>query len=255
MNIVVCCKFVPCLQDMEKGADGSVNFSKAEWQISDYDLQAIEAGAQLAKARGAKLIALSLGGKRIDDSKLRKDLLSRGPDELYLIVDDELQNAETGKVAELLAAAVRKLDADLVICGEGSADYYYQQTGLQLGEKLGWNCLNAVDAVQVQDEVLIAERVLEKEIETVSVPLPAVLSVTSSINTPPRPNMRAVLSAGKKPFTVWTPAELELTYDDTLNIVSTLAPKSVDRKGIIVEGDADAAAAELVKLLKGEGIL
>lgn len=255
MNIVVCCKFVPCLQDMEVGADHSVHFDRAEWQISEYDLQAVEAGVQLAKVTGGKLVAVSVGSKRIETTQLRKDLLSRGPEELYLITDNALECANTAEISSLLAEAVKKIGADVVLCGEGSADYYYQQTGLQLGEKLGWNCLNGVDSITAEAGGLLVDRVLETETETVSVPVPAVLSVTTGINVPPRPNMRAILAAGKKPVTIWAPGELTEQTASATEIVSTVAPDSVDRKGIVIGGTLEEATAELVRLLKTESAL
>lgn len=255
MNIIVCCKFIPCLQDMEVGANGSVNFSRAEWQISDYDLQAIEAGVKLAKATEGKLTAVSVGTKKIETTQLRKDLLSRGPDELYLVTDDSLENADTAKISALLAGAVKKIGADLVICGEGSADYYYQQTGLQLGEKLDWVTLNNVDSITVDGEGLLVDRVLENEIEKIAVQLPAVISVTSSINEAPRPNMRAILSAGKKPVTVWETAEADADAVNAVEIISTVASKSADRKGEIIEGALEEAVVELTRRLKSENVL
>lgn len=254
MNIIVCCKFVPCLQDMETGPDKSVNFSKAQWQISDYDLQAIEAGIQLAKACGGNLIAVSAGTTKIESTQLRKDLLSRGPDELYLIADDALENADTAQISALLAEAVKKIGADLVICGEGSADYYYQQTGLQLGERLGWISLGNIDAVSMAENSIVVERALETEIEKLSAPLPAVISVTSSINVPPRPNMRAILSAGKKPVTIWSLADFDVAEAVT-ETISTQAPDSAERAGEILEGGVAEAAAEMARRLKADGLL
>ncbi len=254
MNIIVCCKFVPCLQDMEVGANKSVNFSKAQWQISDYDLQAVETGVQLAKVSGGKLTAVSVGSTKIESTQLRKDLLSRGPDELYLIADDALENADTAQVSALLAEAVKKIGADIVICGEGSADYYYQQTGLQLGERLDWANLSNIESVSIDGDTLVLERCLESEIEKLSVQIPAVISVTSSINEPPRPNMRAILSAGKKPVTVWTLADMT-PVEAVSDVISTLAPDSAERAGEILEGSVEEAAAEMARRLKADGLL
>lgn len=254
MNIIVCCKFVPNLQDMEVGADHSVDFSKAQWQISDYDLQAVEAGVRLAKETGGKLTAVSVGTSKINSPQLRKDLLSRGPDELYLITDDTLENADTAQVSTLLAGAVKKLHADLVLCGEGSADFYYQQTGLQLGERLDWACLSGVDEVSLKEGSLVVDRVLESETEVIAIQLPAVLSVTSSINEPPRPNMRSILAAGKKPVTVWAPEELD-GCAAAVEVLSTLAPDSAERSGEILEGTLEAVAAEAAHRLKLENLI
>lgn len=254
MNIIVCCKFVPCLQDMEVGPAKSVNFSKAQWQISEYDLQAVEVGVQLAKKTGGKLTALSVGTSKIESTQLRKDLLSRGPDALYLVVDDALENADTAQISGLLKNAIEKIGADLVICGEGSADLYYQQVGSQLGEKLDWINFTNIDAVEVNDGELVIDRVLENETEQLAVQLPAVISVTSSINEPPRPNMRAILSAGKKPVTIWSPADVG-AVDAVIDIKSTLAPDSAERAGEILGGSVNEAAAEMARRLKASGLL
>src|SRR5512142_2559545 len=103
MKIVVCVKMTPEAGDIEVKADGSISLERAEWSIGSLDLQAVEAGAQLAEATGGKLIALSAGPAQAASSKLKKDLLSRGPDELVMIVDEALRDADTATTAALLA--------------------------------------------------------------------------------------------------------------------------------------------------------
>lgn len=256
MNIIVCCKFVPDTQDIETRPDGSVSLDRAVWKISEYDLQAVEAGVRMAAATGGKLIALSVGPPRIDAAQLKKDLLSRGPEELNLVIDSNLANADTAVVSAILAEVIKQVGADLVLCGEGSADYYFQQTGLQVGERLGWATLNGIEVIEPMGDRVKVERLLENEIEVLDVPLPAVLTVTSSINTPPVPGMKAVLSAGKKPVKVWSLAELGLeSLTARLEVISTSAPKTVDRKGQIIGGSVTEAVAELVRNLGGEGLI
>ena len=58
--------------------------------------------------------------------------------------------------ARVLAAAVKQLDdVSLVLCGEGSADRYAQQVGVQLGELLGLPTVNAVSSIELDDLSLI----------------------------------------------------------------------------------------------------
>ena len=256
MNIVVCCKFTPNTQDIEVRSDGSFSLDKAEWQISDYDLQAIEAGVQLANAMGGKLIAVSAGSSRIENPQLRKNLLSRGPEELHLVIDPTLANADTAVISKVLSEVIKKLDASVVLFGEGSADYYYQQTGLQVGERLGWANLNAIEAIEPLEEGLKVDRLLENEIEVLEVQLPAALTVTTSINTPAIPGMKAVLSAGKKPFKVWSLSDLGIeTGEKAIEVVNMYAPPAVDRKKVIFDGSADEAIAQLITALDSEGLL
>src|SRR5512133_3759266 len=116
MNIVVCIKITPDAGDIEVRPDGTISLERAEWVIGGFDLQALEAGVRLAESSpGSKVIALSAGPKQIGSSKLRKDVLSRGPDELVLVADDALRDADTAVTAQVLAQAIRGMDGvDLV---------------------------------------------------------------------------------------------------------------------------------------------
>ena len=101
MKIITCCKCVPDEQDIAvNNADGSLDFSKADAKISQYDLNAIEAACQLKQqAAEAQVTALSVGGKALTNAKGRKDVLSRGPDELIVVIDDQFEQALRGSAA------------------------------------------------------------------------------------------------------------------------------------------------------------
>jgi electron transfer flavoprotein beta subunit len=256
MNILVCCKIVPEEQDISINSDRTVNLGKADLKISQYDLNAMEAGAALAAAGGGTVIALSAGDKKsTENSKVRKDILSRGPDSLVLVGDDSLAGALPDRTADVLAGAAKKVGFDLILCGEGSGDLYAQQVGILLGEKLGVPCINAVSKISVDGGSARVERSLEDEVEVLDLPLPAVLSVTTDINTPRIPSMKAILAAGKKPVTLYSAQDAGCGEAAPLSVaLSVLAPEQVDRLGNIIEGDSDeniAAFAENVrKVLK-----
>jgi electron transfer flavoprotein beta subunit len=258
VNIVVCVKFTPDAGDIETQPDGSISLARADWSIGSFDLQALEAGARLAEATSGKVMALSAGPRQINQSKLKKDLLSRGPDELYLVADDALQDAGTAATAQVLAQAIGKLGGfDLVLCGEGSADLYFQQVGLHLGEILGLPTLNAVSKIETDSSGLLVERDLDDEIEVLEVPLPAVLSVTTDIHEARLPTMKEILRAGKKPVVEWTLADLGLPapIEPQTEILSTRAPHQVQRKNIKIEGSPEEVAQTLVSYLNKEGLI
>ncbi len=259
MNIVVCYKMTPDPADIETRRDGSISLDRAEWTIGSLDLQAIEAGVRLAEVTGGKVTGLSAGPQQIDNSKLKKDFLSRGAAELVLIVDPMLNDADTFMTARVLAEAIHKLEpVDLVICGEGSADLYFQQVGLQLGELLGWITINAISRIgPLGGNALLVERTLEDEIEVIEAPMPAVLSVTTDINPPRLPTMMEILKAGKKPIRQWTLADLGLAghLEPGVEVVAVTAPQSVERKHRMLTGTAEEVAAGLLDGLKREGVL
>lgn len=252
MNIIVCYKIVPDEQDIVVRPDRTLALDKAEWKIGQYDLCAVEAGMQIVEAVGGKLAALSIGTKQLENSKLKKGILSRGPQELFLVIDDTLANADTHQTATILADSVKKIEnADLILCGEGSSDLYAQQVGIQLGELLNLPTINAVSKITVQGERLVVERTLEDEVEVLEISLPAVVSVTTDINLPRIPGMKDILAAGKKPMTQWGVSDLGLeNKEKSTKIINTLAPQQADRKHIILEGESEEVINKLFEHLR-----
>lgn len=258
MNIIVCYKLIPDSEDITIKPDGSISTDQAEWVISEYDLLAVEAGLQLIEKHGGKLIALSVGGENLQNSKSKKDILSRGPDELTLVIDSVLDYGDTHLTAQTITAAIKKIgEYDLVLFGEGSGDLYFQQVGLQVGELLGITTLNGISSIEVEDRQATIERSLENEIDALSITLPAALTVTTDINKPRLPTMKEILKAGKKPITEWSLVDLPLPSElkPAVDITSIKAPKMVDRKRIQISGKAEDAVQTLIGYLSKEGVL
>ena len=233
MNIVAAFKVVPDDQDIQVSADGTLDYSKAKNTVSAYDLNAIEAAAQLAAANeGSNVVAVTVGGADIDDSKLKKNVLARGVDELYMTADDACKGLDARATAVALAELVSKVgDFDVVLCGDGSADNYAQQVDVQLAAKLGLPVVTAATKITAKDGALEVERTLEDVVEVVEVPLPAVVSV----------------AAGKKPMNV---AGADGAYESSIEVASCLAPKQADRKREILEASADGAIEQFAAALK-----
>ncbi|BBV00204.1 MULTISPECIES: putative electron transfer flavoprotein FixA [Providencia] len=253
MNIITCYKSVPDEQDIiVNSSDGSLDFSRADTKISQYDLNAIETANQIkAQQADSKVIALSIGGKALTNMKARKDVLSRGPDELVVVIDDQLEHALPHQTAITLGAAAQKVGFDLIICGDGSADLNAQQVSILLGETLQVPAINGVkNIVSITADTVIVERELEDEIETLSLPLPAIIAVTSDINVPVIPSMKAILGAAKKPVQAWTMADIGLDNVAALSSQSIAAPKQKVRQRIIIEGDGDDQIAQFAEHLR-----
>ena len=248
MNIVAAFKVVPDDQDIQVSADGTLDYSKAKNTVSAYDLNAIEAAAQLAAANeGSNVVAVTVGGADIDDSKLKKNVLARGVDELYMTADDACKGLDARATAVALAELVSKVGAfDVVLCGDGSADNYAQQVDVQLAAKLGLPVVTAATKITAKDGALEVERTLEDVVEVVEVPLPAVVSVAPDIALPRIPGMKDILAAGKKPSSVNAASDVEAAVVD---VVETKAPQQAERKmemlDASVDGDLEKFAAAL----------
>lgn len=253
MKIITCYKCVPDEQDIAiNNADGTLDFSKADSKISQYDLNAIEAACQLKQQVGeAQVVAMSVGGKALTNAKGRKDVLSRGPDELIVVIDDQFEQTLPQQTATALAAAAQKSGFDLLICGDGSSDLYAQQVGLLVGEMLNMPAINGVSKIlSLTDSTLTVERELEDEVETLSIPLPAVIAVSTDINTPQIPSMKAILGAAKKPVQVWSSADIGLNGAQAYSEQQVAAPKQRERQRVVIEGDGEEQIAAFVENLR-----
>jgi electron transfer flavoprotein beta subunit len=254
MNIISCFKVVPEEEDITIKSNGDLSFERAKLTISSYDLNGIESGIQLVEANNGSLVALSVGAANIDDSKLKKNVLSRGPESLFLVADAQLDNMDTHQTALALKAAIQKIGAyDLILCGEGSADLYAQQVGAQLGQLLNVTTINSISKITEIDGKVIVERTLEDEVEILEISLPAVVSVTSDINLARIPSLKNIIAAGKKTATIWSINDVELSKPvNSIEILDTKAPKQVDRKQDIIEGDSDDAIKKFIEKISGE---
>lgn len=252
MKIIVCYKLVPEVSGVKVKPDKTLDMSSCEWSISQYDTNAVEAAARLAASvEGSTFTALTAGGSITDNTKLRKAILARGPQDLKVVCDDALNSADCYATARVLADAIKKMgDVDVVVFGEGSGDLYAQQTGNMVGAMLGWNTVNAVSDIKMGDNVLEVSRTIEECTENLLVGLPAALSVTSDICTPRIASMRDILAAGKKPVEVWSLDDLSSAVENKTVIESILAPDQTDRMKIVKEADDEEHIDAVVTQLR-----
>lgn len=251
MKIIVCFKIVHSEEELIINPDRTINESKASLAISTYDCNAVEAAMRLASSvEGSEVIALTVGDERVENSKNKKGILSRGPGALYSVMDQQLKHADSFMIASCIKAAVDKLGgADLIICGEGSGDEYNQQVGCLVGALYGYPTLNGISSICKDDQGLIVERTTEDGTEKLAVSLPAVLSVTSNICPAKIPSMKDILSAGKKPMTVFSLDDIKNESTSAVETVNILAPESTERKKQIIKGDGEEQIEAFVQMI------
>jgi len=253
-KVVVCYKWVLDEAYIMLNADTSLDISRAEWKISDYDRNAIEAGIRAAKTLEGIAVGLTFGTAEAKSSL--KTALSRGLEESYWVNAEEASDADGAVTANALAGAVSKIeDVKLVVCAEGASDTFARQTAPRIGALLDIPVITSVCELSIDGNTLKATRKLKDSLETLEVELPCVVAVLPEINEAPIPGLKAVLVAGKKPVSEYAPADIE----------ASLAPKTrlegvrgyvMSRKNIIIkEGSAAEKVAELMGHLRKEGFV
>ena len=248
MQVVAAIKIVPDDQDIQVAADRSLDFSKARPVVSEYDLNALEAAAQLAAATGGSAVAVTAGPPSIDDSKTKKNVLARGMEALYLTADDACADMDAFATAQVLAPMVEGLGGwDVVLVGDGSADLYAKQAGAPLAARRSVPSVAGAVALEEDGGSRQVRRSAEDEVEVLSVPLPAVVSVLPEAATPRIPGMKDILAAGKKPVEAVALAEAPAA---ALKVVSCAAPVQAERAMEVYDAADDGAVEKFAAALK-----
>jgi electron transfer flavoprotein beta subunit len=228
--------------------------------ISDIDKNAVEEAVRLKEKLGeATITVLSLGAAKVRETI--KGALAMGADKAIILTDPALLGGDPMATATALAAAVRKLDrCDLLILGEGSADNYSGQVGPRLAELLDLPDITYVERLEIVDGTVVrAARSLEDGVEVVETELPALVTVSASINEPRIPALRNIMAVGRKPLLEWSATDVGLTAQHAgaaisgVRQISNVAPLQ-ERKRIIFSGEPDEAARQLADALREQGV-
>lgn len=165
--------------------------------INGYDEQALEAALRLRESLGQlEIVALSLGERFTLD--VMKRSLAVGADSLVLVQDPSLDTPDSRHVANVLAAAIRKLGTvDLVLCGRQASDWDHGLVPLLLADLLGMPCLTLARRVGVQGKKVEIDRILPDGSQLMSAELPAVVTVTSELGALRMPTARARLATAR----------------------------------------------------------
>lgn len=143
--------------------------------LGPHDFAALRLALTLPNAR----ISVLTMGTRDDDSVLRQ-AQALGAHRVLRIEDENegLRSAE--QIAPVLAAVFETMPFDLLITGQRSADWGYGILGASLAQRLDIPYLSQVAEVAIQDGDLVAGQNHEDLHVRVTLPLPALISVSSS---------------------------------------------------------------------------
>ena len=183
LKIVVLAKQVPDTRNVGKDAmtaEGTVNRAALPAIFNPEDLNALELALRLKEeCAGSTVYILTMGPQRAAD--IIRDAMFRGADGGYLLSDRKFAGSDTLATSYALSCALRQIGADVIIAGRQAIDGDTAQVGPQVAEKLGLPQVTyAEEIVQVKESSLVVRRRLDRGVETVECPIPAVLTVNSS---------------------------------------------------------------------------
>ncbi len=210
LRIVVLVKQVPDTQNVTGDAmkdDGTINRAALPAVFNPEDLNALEEALRLKERYDARVSVITMGPAAA--AQVLRESLYRGADEVVLLTDKAFAGADTLATSYALALAVGKLGGcDLVLCGRQAIDGDTAQVGPQTAEKLGLpqiTCVSRVDELEppvvspaeggrARGGRITATRSIEGGFETLTSPLPCLLTVTGEANDPRPPSVKLVMT-------------------------------------------------------------
>jgi len=210
LNIVVCTKQVPdTAATLKVDEQSNVSWGDAPLVLNPWDEYAVEEALRLKEKHGGKVTVVAMGPDATREAL--KQAVAMGCDEAVQLWDPAFDGSDAPTTAIILAKAIEKIGADLVLCGKQAID---GDTGLVppgLAHRLSWPLLAFVAKIREIDpagKTLAVERLLEEGRQVVSSRLPAVVAVVKEINEPRYPSFMGIRKASKMQPAVWSAADL-----------------------------------------------
>jgi electron transfer flavoprotein beta subunit len=207
MKIAVCVKHVPegaaRIDPTSKRLDRS-----GEGGLNHFDANAVEEALRLKADSDAEVVVVSMGPARAADS-VRK-ALAMGADRALLISDEGVAGSDLVGTSAVLAAALEREAADLVLFGQQASDADGAVLWAAVAERLRRPVVSQAMELSLADGSLRVKRQTEFGYDVIEAPLPAVVAVSDAINEPRYPSLKGIMGAKKKPSETLSLADLGL---------------------------------------------
>ena len=225
-------------------ADGTgVDIANVKMSMNPFDEIAVEEAVRLKeKGVASEIVAVSCGVAQCQETL--RTAMAIGADRGILVESDA--DLQPLAVAKLLKALVDKEQPQLVILGKQAIDDDSNQTGQMLAALLGWPQATFASKVELAGDSVQVTREIDGGLETLALPLPAVITTDLRLNEPRYATLPNIMKAKKKPLETVKPAELGVDVAPRLTTLKVVEP-AARSAGIKV-----ADVAQLIDKLKNE---
>ena len=258
MKIVVLIKQTPDTAELPNisAAEAQSGDINATMVINPWDEYATEEAIDLSDRFDGDAIAMTMGASGSVDAL--KHALAMGVGDAALIDSSDGGDGDVGTAAAALAAAIKaEGDVDLVLTGKQSVDGNSGALFVGVACKLGYPLLSNVSkVVDMADGVITVERMVDGGQETVTAPLPAVVSVAKEINDPRYPSFMGIRKANRKKIPTTSVADLGVSATPMVAWSNVRKPEARKTEVVIIEGEtAQEKAAKLADALMAEKVI
>jgi electron transfer flavoprotein beta subunit len=247
MKILVPTKRVPDTdQKIVATSDGSrVQVDHIPYVINPFDAIALEEAVRIGEQLGdsVDVVAVGIGGDGYEQ-QLRTALAMGASRAIYVECSIAL---DPWNVARILRAIVEREQPQLVLMGKQAVDDDANQTGQFLAALLDWPQATFASRIEFTGDALTIQRETDHGIETLGVPLPAVITADLRLNEPRYASMAGIMKARKKPLDALPLADLGVEIQPRVQVVRYRSAETSRR------GERMASIDELLERLNRPG--
>lgn len=245
MKVLVTVKRVPDpYAKISPNADGTdISRDGLQMAVNPFDEIALEEAIRLKEAgKATEVVAVSIGGEECQEQL--RTALAMGADRAILVQTNETFDAPS--IARLLASVVQREQPQLILMGKQAIDMDENQVGQMLSALLGYPQATFASKITLENGTATVERETDNGIETIRVPLPAVITADLRLNEPRYVALTGIVRARSKPLETLTPADLGVSVKARVRLIAVEKPPARQA------GKRVQDVAELVRLLREE---
>lgn len=226
-----------------KGDGSDVELANVKMGINPFCEIAVEEGVRLREAGVASELVVVTFGPDAAAEQLRHGL-ALGADRALHYVTDETLTPLT--VARALHKVCEQELPDLVLLGKQSIDSDNNQVAQMLAALNDWPLATCASSLKVEAGELLVTREIDGGLETLGMPLPAVVSADLRLNEPRFASLPNIMKAKRKPLDSAPFSTLAVEVANQTRLLGVMAPPARSA-GIRVD-----SVDELVDKLKHE---
>jgi electron transfer flavoprotein beta subunit len=257
VNIVVLLKAVPVV-GTERLGDDLLTDRLGQLEANGNDEYLLEKALKLTEEHGGEVTLLTLGPANGAEA-LRK-ALAMGASRAVHVVDDSARGSDIRATINILEAALRKLEYDLVFCGADTSDGLGGVVAAALAARLQLPYLSYASEVLPADGTVRVHRLSAAGYDVLEASTPCLIMGTQLLGAPRYPSLRGIMQARSKPIETWTLGDLGVDPAsvgmDAAWTKAIDAERPAERAGAtFVRESADVAVGQIVEFLASRRLI
>ncbi len=261
MRIVVLTKPVPdpASGGERLGPDGRLVRTATPAVINGNDEYALEAALKLTESLGGEVTLLSMAPAGGPET-LRKGL-AMGAHRAVHVQDPALEGSCTRSTAQVLAAALRTLEYDLVLVGADTSDGQGGVVGPAVAALLGLPYLSYAARIEPDPDAgrVRVRRLSPVGYDVLEAPMPALIACTQVLGEPRYPSLKGIMAARSKELVTRSLADLDVRGavggSASANRVVESRPPAARPPTQVVRGPAEDSARAIVAFLESRRVI